>query len=143
MKLTILIIWQHYFQWNLEISIYTPNYYKSPPCLNPIVYSRNGKDSYKSNSNTKMKTMFQIEDLQKIISTNCQTPSGKAGFKWDFKEKCEPYYCPDNDKDKTLLFESRFESGNLDLAIKITDNSYWLVLQNDSLTKGNTQCITV
>ena len=42
-------------------------------------------------------------------------------------------------EDKTLLFESRFESGNLYLAWKVTDNEYNLLMQNDINTNGHTQ----
>jgi hypothetical protein len=41
--------------------------------------------------------------------------------------------------DKTLLFESRFESGNLFLAQKVNDNEYNLLMQNDINTTGHTQ----
>ena len=40
--------------------------------------------------------------------------------------------------DKTLLFESRFESGNLYVAQKVTDNEYNLLMQNDINTSGHT-----
>jgi hypothetical protein len=49
-----------------------------------------------------------------------------------------PYYTPVDDNDKTLVFESRFESGNLAMAYKITDNEYNLILSNDINTKGHT-----
>lgn len=42
-------------------------------------------------------------------------------------------------EDKTLIFESRFESGNLLAAVKISDLEYDLVLQNDINTNGHTQ----
>ena len=51
----------------------------------------------------------------------------------------QPYYKLVDDNDKTLIFESRFESGNLLAAVKITDNEYDLVLQNDINTNGHTQ----
>ena len=38
------------------------------------------------------------------------------------------YYKPKDKEDKTLVFESRFESGNLQLANKVNDNEYDLVL---------------
>lgn len=38
------------------------------------------------------------------------------------------YYEPISSEDKTLAFESRFESGNLNLAVKVSDNEYNLVL---------------
>ena len=42
-------------------------------------------------------------------------------------------------RDKTLLFESKFESGNLYLAQKVSDNEYNLLMQNDINTSGHTQ----
>lgn len=48
------------------------------------------------------------------------------------------YYTPSGPTDKTLVFESRFESGNLQLVNKISDNEYDLVLQNDINSKGHT-----
>mmetsp|Transcript_4423 Transcript_4423/g.6487 ORF Transcript_4423/g.6487 Transcript_4423/m.6487 type:complete len:112 (+) Transcript_4423:1238-1573(+) len=41
--------------------------------------------------------------------------------------------------DKTLLFESKFESGNLYLAQKVSDHEYNLLMQNDINTSGHTQ----
>lgn len=41
--------------------------------------------------------------------------------------------------DKTLVFESRFESGNLAAALRVNENDYYLALQNDVNTSGNTQ----
>ena len=38
-----------------------------------------------------------------------------------------------------MIFESRFESGNLLGAIKISDNEYDLILGNDINTNGHTQ----
>ena len=42
-------------------------------------------------------------------------------------------------QDKTLLFESRFESANLRKAVKISDFEYDLFLKNDYGTNGFTQ----
>ena len=42
-------------------------------------------------------------------------------------------------EDKTLLFESKFESGNLYLAQKVSDSEYNLLMQNDINTNGHTQ----
>ena len=49
------------------------------------------------------------------------------------------YYFPQGPTDKTLVFESRFESGNLLIAFKVSDYEYDLVLQNDINTNGHTQ----
>jgi hypothetical protein len=50
-----------------------------------------------------------------------------------------PFYYPEGDHDQTLVFESRFESGNLLASIKISDNEYDMFLQNDINTNGHTQ----
>ena len=81
-----------------------------------------------------IKKILKLQDCQNLI------------FK---KERCkfrEPvsfpscdYYTPNCQNDKTLVFESRFESGNLQLARKVSDNEYDLVLQNDINSKGHTQ----
>ena len=47
----------------------------------------------------------------------------------------KPYYTLKNKNDNTLIFESRFESGNLLAAFRTKDeNSYQLYLQNDTNT---------
>ena len=52
----------------------------------------------------------------------------------------QPYYKIKNEKDKTLIFESRFESGNLLCAFKTEEeNNYQLYLQNDTNTTGYIQ----
>ena len=55
------------------------------------------------------------------------------------KTSTKQFYTPTSEEDRTLVFESRFESGNLNLAIKISDNEYNLMLQNDINTNGHTQ----
>ena len=51
-----------------------------------------------------------------------------------------PYYKLKDDKDKTLIFESRFESGNLLCAFRTDEeNKYQLFLQNDTNTTGYIQ----
>ena len=50
-----------------------------------------------------------------------------------------PYYKLRDDKDETLIFESRFESGNLLCAFKIEEDNYQLYLQNDTNTTGYIQ----
>jgi len=49
------------------------------------------------------------------------------------------YYIPESTTDPTLLFESRFESGNLLVAMQLSVDEYDLVLQNDINTNGHTQ----
>ena len=50
-----------------------------------------------------------------------------------------PYYIQTEPTDKTLSFESRFESGNLLCAMQVSENEYDLILQNDINTNGHTQ----
>jgi len=73
-------------------------------------------------------------------------PQESVGFNNKDKKFSEPfsfpscnYYSPTGPNDKTLVFESRFESGNLQLAQKVSENEYNLVLQNDINSKGHTQ----
>lgn len=41
-------------------------------------------------------------------------------------DSLEPFYKIKNEDDKTLVFESRFESGNLYSVMKVSDNEYHL-----------------
>jgi len=99
------------------------------------VYSRNGKLDYMNPTKSKASHIFTMKDLQKIL----ESPN-KKNWNWSFMDtNIVPYYTPLDKNDTTLVFESRFECGNLNLAIKLTDAEYNLLLQNDSLTNGNTQ----
>lgn len=49
------------------------------------------------------------------------------------------FYTKSDESDQTLIFESRFESGNLYSVMKVTDSEYHLCLQNDVNTVGHTQ----
>ena len=51
----------------------------------------------------------------------------------------QPWYVPENERDKTLVFESRFESGNLRRAIQVYNTEYDLILRPDINTRGHTQ----
>lgn len=53
--------------------------------------------------------------------------------------KLKTYYQKDNDDDNTLIFESRFESGNLKRANRISENEYNLILKYDYATTTYTQ----
>jgi hypothetical protein len=56
-----------------------------------------------------------------------------------YYETLKPYYKLKNpDTDQTLVFESRFESGNLRRVVKINDFEYDLYLKNDYGTNGYT-----
>ena len=51
----------------------------------------------------------------------------------------EAFYKKKDNFDRTLIFESRFESGNLAAALRVSDSDYHLLLQNDVNTSGHTQ----
>ena len=53
--------------------------------------------------------------------------------------KLRSYYLKENEDDDTLIFESRFESGNLRRAVKIGDFEYNLILKYDYNTTAYTQ----
>ena len=49
------------------------------------------------------------------------------------------FYVPSTEDDCTLVFESRFESGNLRRAVQVYEFEYDLILNSDYNTRGNTQ----
>lgn len=75
----------------------------------------------------------QLGEMRASVKKDFLTGKSAFGMQND-------YYTPLDETDKTLVFESRFESGNLSLAVKESDNEYNLVLQNDINTNGHTQC---
>ena len=50
-----------------------------------------------------------------------------------------PYYQAESEEDTTLIFESRFEGGNLRRAIQVYEYEYDLILKPDINTRGHTQ----
>jgi hypothetical protein len=67
----------------------------------------------------------------KMMKTKSMGGQGQSGP--------QQFYKPKGPDDRTLIFESRFESGNLLAAIKLSETEYDLVLQNDINTNGHTQ----
>lgn len=51
----------------------------------------------------------------------------------------QPWYHPATEDDRTLVFESRFESGNLRRAVQVYEHEYDLILKPDVNTRGHTQ----
>lgn len=49
------------------------------------------------------------------------------------------FYQKENEEDNTLIFESRFESGNLRRAVKVGEHEYNLILKYDHNTTNYTQ----
>jgi len=56
-----------------------------------------------------------------------------------YYSKLKTYYQKEKEDDTTLIFESRFESGNLRRAAKIGENEYNLILKYDHNTTTYTQ----
>lgn len=75
---------------------------------------------------------INLENIVNLKKKNSEIPKTKI-------KPVKPYYTLTDHSDRTLLFESRFESGNLLAAFKMNENSYQLLMQNDSNTKGYSQ----
>jgi hypothetical protein len=125
--------------------------------LTDIVYARDPSvldsdnsiavlDALKHENYLNIKYLIQKRDLQ---AAEDQSPNARAALRVlqqaqqphvtsvsDLKKNLFSLASPD---DKTLLFESRFECGNLYLASKINDQEYNLLMQNDINTLGHTQ----
>ena len=94
---------------------------------NPIVYSRFGKQHYASDEqfdNNNFNQLIRTCNLKKLLKVHEQSKIRmvdrfgmpvKAKPKFSEPATCpmQDYYLPKNEKDLTLVFESRFESGNL------------------------------
>ena len=55
-----------------------------------------------------------------------------------FYTKLKPYYVKQSKTDNTLVFESRFESGNLRRAVQVGEYEYDLILKFDYGTTNYT-----
>jgi hypothetical protein len=69
----------------------------------------------------------------KVIEANADDPN-----QCDNDQILAPYYQPNFKNDHTLVFESRFESGNLRRAIQVYEFEYDLILKPDYNTRGFT-----
>ena len=105
----------------------------------PIVDSSNNNVNAnpieKKEENIDMNNKNDDNKLVKNISS-----LGLSRPKTSFGNKLKSFYTLKNQNDNTLIFESRFESGNLLCAFRTEDeNSYQLYLQNDTNTTGYIQ----
>ena len=105
----------------------------------PIVDSSNNNVNAnpieKKEENIDMNNKNGDNKLVKNISS-----LGLSRPKTTFGNKLKSFYTLKNQNDNTLIFESRFESGNLLCAFRTEDeNSYQLYLQNDTNTTGYIQ----
>ena len=107
---------------------------------NPIVYSRFGKAFYGSDQKydpNNFQQLIRTCNLKRLLRT--PTNENQKRFTEPVSYPGGSYYRPKDESDKTLMFESRFESGNLQLAQKVSESEYNLILQNDINSKGHTQ----
>jgi hypothetical protein len=74
---------------------------------------------------------INLENIVNLKKKNSEIPKKNKVVK--------PFYNLNSTSDSTLLFESRFESGNLLAAFKLSENNYQLVIQNDTNTSGYSQ----
>ena len=73
-------------------------------------------------------------------ANNFLGPTNAQGKKINrYYRRLKPYYVKDSENDQTLIFESRFESGNLRRALLIGENTYNLILKYDYGTTNYTQ----
>lgn len=113
-----------------------------------VVYCRFGKQYIQNlekqinsvlNNNTQVSTslksatfLINIKKLIKDHNIDSEHNFSKLRTKSNVAKTNEgpplPYYYPENENDNTIIFESRFESGNLLAAVKVSDNEYDMIL---------------
>ena len=83
---------------------------------------------------------FKVDpESSKVPSTQRKT-EGEIVYKCIYRKRSglyKPFYKLKDDTDETLLFESRFESGNLQEAMKINEHEYDLQIRKDLNTRGH------
>ena len=93
------------------------------------------KDNFVKNNRISSKSMYKEK-----FATNINLNFNKFQRPQTVYHDLKSYYTLKNKNDNTLIFESRFESGNLLCAFRTEDeNSYQLYLQNDTNTTGYIQ----
>lgn len=113
-----------------------------------LVYLRNGNKDFlggqkgaaqEGRDEVLDENLLDVKNLLKN-ATSSQAAHGKQPGQKALvnMQGIEAYYVKKDRFDKTLVFESRFESGNLAAALKVSDTDYHLALQNDVNTSGNT-----
>ena len=102
--------------------------------LNPIENINYNNENNNGNSKYNLSKNNDTKLIKNISSLGLNRPRTVFG------NKIKPFYTLKNKNDTTLIFESRFESGNLLCAFRTEDeNSYQLYLQNDTNTTGYIQ----
>lgn len=89
--------------------------------------------------NVRNRTVFDSVEARPPQPPTAAEGSPSAGAPGEMAETLAPYYTPTGSDDTTLVFESRFESGNLRRAVQVYEFEYDLVLNPDYNTKSHTQ----
>ena len=100
----------------------------------------NGNKQYEEETIINNNTIKDNTINNRVLKTGPYAYDNKCIRPKTVYNELKPYYNLKNKNDNTLIFESRFESGNLLCAFKTEDeNSYQLYLQNDTNTTGYIQ----
>jgi len=106
--------------------------FRDAPNNKKIVFMRSTKQETEAPTiNSLNKDKYLIDntvDIKKLLKTSSSTQDTKGEKRLVEMNGVQPYYSVRGPTDKTLVFESRFESGNLFSAIKVNDNDYNLLL---------------
>ncbi len=78
-------------------------------------------------------------DVKRLLKTQISLTGKRGEDSSVVSSGLSPFYEVKGEEDNTLVFESRFESGNLYSVMKVDDSEYHLCLQNDVNTVGHTQ----
>jgi hypothetical protein len=87
-----------------------------------------------SSSDIKTKTVFYYNPINVGYYMRSRVGGNRDGC-----QKLGLDAVPEIDIDNTLMFESRFESGNLMKAVKVSDTEYELYMRYDLYTSRHTQ----
>lgn len=77
--------------------------------------------------------------LNRIVYDQQDPPLSKAIDPKTHGVDLLPFYVPTSENDTTLVFEGRFETGNLRRAIQILEYEYQIILRADWNTTSHTQ----
>jgi len=117
--------------------------FKSPDKPEPFYISKGGsqKDLISRCKKTFLQRIATATGSPNIVYDSLKKPPG-AGEDYnrpDTSGRLTPYYTPKSPDDITLVFESRFESGNLRRAIKVSEGEYDLMCRPDINTNSYAQ----
>lgn len=79
------------------------------------------RDSYFLTETYDIREMVNARNSDEDVFELRYKTEGSPSKKYN-KQTFNPYYRPTSESDQTLVFESRFESGNLCMAIKVIHN---------------------